>query len=179
MAVIAGSAACGVADRHGDTDHMRDGVVVAVDGDEAPGAEHASIDKSADRVTRLPVFGLFECQRGGAALVLAHLEGAENANSDNRQRGRPQQQIAGLHGRHDRGHRGRERSYQHGPEILAHGIDQRRVKYGLQLFLTASLFLVDQLHWQRTRPVWRVALPLAGEVFLRERRYRVVAFFLS
>ncbi len=54
-AVIAGGAAAGVADRHRDAQQVRDRIVVAVDGDEAPDAEHGGVEPGADRVTRLPL----------------------------------------------------------------------------------------------------------------------------
>ena len=53
MAVIARGAAAGVADGHGDAEHVRDGVVAAEDGDEAPGAEHGGIGERPDRIARL------------------------------------------------------------------------------------------------------------------------------
>ena len=61
-AVIAGRAAGGVADRDRDADHVRDRVVVAENGEEAPDAQHAGVDHGADRVARLQVLGLLERQ---------------------------------------------------------------------------------------------------------------------
>ena len=74
-AVIAGGAACGVADRRRDADHVRDSVVVAENREEAPDTQHAGVDHGADRIARLPVLGLLERKDLGAPLVFAHLEG--------------------------------------------------------------------------------------------------------
>ena len=43
-AIVPRSAAAGVGDGHRDADHVGNGIVVAVDGDEAPDAEHGGID---------------------------------------------------------------------------------------------------------------------------------------
>src|SRR6202022_2998029 len=61
-AVIAGRAAGGVTYRHGDAEHMRDRIVVAENGYEAPGAEHPPVKYGADRVARLPILRLLERQ---------------------------------------------------------------------------------------------------------------------
>ena len=165
-AVIARRAAGGVADRHGDAHHVRDRVVVAENGEEAPDAEYTGIDHGADRVTRLPMFRLLERQDRGAPFVFAHLEGADRADPDDQDRTRPQQRVAGLDRRQQRCDGGTERAEQHRPEILAHGIDQRRVKYRLQFILIAALFLIDQLHCQGTRPVRvRSSYPLQMKSF--------------
>ena len=70
----------GVADRHGDAEHVRDRIVVAENGDEAPDAEHGGIEHRADRVARLPMLRLLERQHRGAPFVFAHLERADRAD---------------------------------------------------------------------------------------------------
>ena len=145
----------GVGDGHGDADHMRDGVVAAIDGDEAPDAERGGIEQRADCVTRLPA--CFACSNVSGAVRRSYLR-IWKARSV------PMPTISAAHGHSSTlpvlsavmtaATAAQNDTEQHRPEILAHGIDQRRVKYRLQLFLIASLFLVDQLHRQRTRPVW-------------------------
>src|SRR6266545_1006751 len=153
LTVIAGGTAGGVTDRHDDTHQMRYRIVVAVNGEEAPDAEYAGIDHGADRVARLQMFRLLERQQLGALFVFAHLEGPDSADPDDQNRARPQQLVASLERSQHGGDGGADRADEHRPEILAHGIDQRRIKYRLQLFPIASSFLVDQLHRQGTHPV--------------------------
>jgi hypothetical protein len=152
-AVVAGRAAGGVTDRHRDTHHVRDRVVVGENGEKAPDAEHAGIHHGAGRIARLQISGLLERQHLGAPLIFAHLEGADSADRDDEHRTRPQQLVAGLERREYGGDGGADRADEHWPEILAHGIDQRRVERGLRLFPATSFFRVDQLHRQGTHPV--------------------------
>ena len=152
-AVIARRATGGVSDRRRDADHVRDRVVVVENRQEAPDAQHAGVEHGADRIARLHVLGLLERQDLGAPLVFAHMESAHRADADDQRRARPQQHVAGLERGQHRADGAADRADEHRPEVLAHGIDQRRIEDGLQLFLTAWLFLVDQLHRQRTRPL--------------------------
>jgi len=168
-AVIARCGASGVGDGHRDAQHVGDHIVVADDGEEAPGAEHAGVNDGADRVARLEVPRLLVRQHLGAPLVFAHLQSTQRADADDRRSDGPQQLVAGLHRGEHGGDRGAERAEHHGPEILAHRIDQCGIEHRLQLPLTASFLLVDQLHCRRARPVWSEVLPTADEVFLREK----------
>ena len=64
LAVIAGGAARGVADCHGDAEHVRNGIVIVVDDDEGPQAEHRRIAERAEPVARLQVLGFLERRVG-------------------------------------------------------------------------------------------------------------------
>ena len=95
-AVIACRAASSVTDSHGDAQHVGDRIVVAINGDEGPDAEHRSVEHGADRVAWLPVLRLLERQHRGAPLVFAHLESAHRADADDQNRAWPQENVAGF-----------------------------------------------------------------------------------
>ena len=169
LAVIAGGAAGGVADADGDTEHVGNRIVIVVDDDEGPQAEHRRIAERAEPVARLQVLGFLERQWVRAVFVSAHLERARGADGDQQKCERPQPDIACLQRSHDRGHGRGGRAQEDRPEILHHRVDESGVEYRLQL-VSIALLLVGQLHRLVTRPVWRVLLPRPDEAFLREHR---------
>ncbi len=169
LSVIAGGTARGVADADSDTEHVGHGIVVVVDDDESPQAEHGRVAQRADPVARLQVLGFVERERLGAIFVSAHLECTRGADGDQQERERPQPDIARLQRSHHRGYGRGGRTEEDRPEILHHGVDESGVEYRLQL-VSITLLLVGQLHWLVTRPVWRVLLPSPDEAFLREHR---------
>src|SRR5664279_902450 len=80
--VIPRRAACGVADRHRDAEHMGNRIVAAEDGHQTPKTERSSLQHRPDPVARLPLARLLERQYGGATLVFAHLESTHGADAD-------------------------------------------------------------------------------------------------
>ncbi len=126
-AVISRRAARRIGDRHGDAEHMRERIIDAENGHETPKPKHSGLQHGAEPVARLKIPRLFVGERLGTAFVSAHLECAVGADSDDQERARPQQDVAGLERRHQRGGGRADRAHEHGPEILAHRIDQSRI----------------------------------------------------
>src|SRR4051794_1166785 len=94
--VVTRRSATGVTDAHRNAEHVRDSIVAAENGDEAPKAERTRETVGTDRILRLHVLRLCMAQYGGAAFILAHVERARDTDCHDQYRNRPKQDVACL-----------------------------------------------------------------------------------
>ncbi len=175
--VVAGRAAAGIADRHGDAQKVRDRIVVARYGDEAPDAEHGGISHGADRITRVPTAWPV---RTSASRCAVRICASGRRGSCRSPRSAPHTATpARCRSSSPSSPRKSPRTPSRGTSARNSGTSNRPAprKSAAQVLPDNFAFSGRPTASVRTQVLFgAVLLPAADEVFLREYRYRDIVF---
>ena len=96
---------------------MGDGIVAAHHRDQAPQPKRCGIEHGSELVAHFPARDIVGRQTDCGFLVLTRIERAERTGDDEQRDAWPQQRIAGLQRRHERGDGGAHRARKHRARI--------------------------------------------------------------
>ncbi|WP_334380156.1 MULTISPECIES: hypothetical protein [unclassified Bradyrhizobium] len=156
---------------------MGDGIVAAQHGDGAPYADCSGLDNRPDLISFFPPLSFIGRQVRFARLVALQIESPDRTSQQQKPDAHPDQIFAGLQRRQARRDGQEEDADVHRTLSFEQRIDQRRRNLRRYLSLIWLSALICELHRGCTGVlVGCVVLPSGDEVFLREHRYRDVAF---
>ncbi len=165
-------------DRRG-AEHMGGGIVGPQQDSDGPNADRDPVGDCTPLVPLFPNRGFVHRQLRFPLLVAIHLKRARQAHDHEERHAEPAHEVAGDACNHGTRDRGTQRAEDHRHGVDEQRIHHRRVNRRRHLLLIEVSGRICKLHRVGARPVRCVVLPIADEAFLREHRYRSIAFFAA